>query len=180
MQELEQMHSQAASLYRLAWLLTGEREISVDATLETLDTETDPDSSFAEWMLAWSRRVVIAKVLTVIRGELAASARRTASIRLRNTVLPPGSANLGDQTTSVQLDRALLGIDLFPRCALVLTVFEGISVEDAAVLLDGSVDLVRKARTLGLKQLVDNLARMQVRTSVAYQPFVMTTGVQHA
>lgn len=116
MQELEQMQSQAASLYRLAWLLTGKREISVDATLETLDTETDPDS-FAEWMRAWSRRVVIAKVLTAVRGELAASARRTASMRLRNPALPPGSANLGDQTTPVQLERALLAIDMFPRCA---------------------------------------------------------------
>jgi DNA-directed RNA polymerase specialized sigma24 family protein len=179
MPELEQMESQAASLYRLAWLLTGEREVSVDATLETLETETDPDS-FAEWMLAWSRRVVIAKVLTAIRGELAASARRTASMRLRNSVLPPGSGNFKDQTTTIQLERALLAIDVFPRCAFVLTLFEGMAVEDAAVLLDATEDLVRRARTLGLGQLVDNLARMQVRTSIRFEPFVNTTGVQHA
>ena len=179
MQELGQMHSQAASLYRLACLLTGQREISVDVPLETLDTETDPDS-FADWMLAWSRRVVIAKVLTMIRGELAASARRIASMRLRNSALPSGSANVGDLTTSIQLERALLAIDMFPRCALVLTAFEGISIEDAAVLLDATEDFVRQACTVGLRDLVDNLARMQFRTSVAFQPFVMTKGIQHA
>src|SRR4051812_42620201 len=175
MQELDQMQSQAASLYRLAWLLTGKREISVDATLETLDTETDSDS-FGEWMLAWSRRLVIAKVLTAVRGELAASARRTSSMRLKSPALPLGSAKLGDQTTSIQLERALLAIDMFPRCAVVLTVFEGISVHDAAVLLDATEDIVRQARAAGLSQMVDNLARMQVRTSVASQPFVITTG----
>jgi DNA-directed RNA polymerase specialized sigma24 family protein len=179
MQQLEQMHNQAASHYRLAWLLTGESELSADATLDALDAGSDPEWSFDEWMSAWSRRVVIAKVLTAIRGRLAASARHTASLRLRARWLPLGSARPGDQTTAIQLERALLAIDVFPRCALVLTVFEGISVEDASVLLDATAELVRKARTLGLRQLVDNLAGMQVRTSVGYQPFAMP-GVQHA
>jgi hypothetical protein len=177
MQELEQMHRQAASLYRVAWLLTGKREISVDATLETIHTETD--HSFAEWV-AWSRRVVIAKVLTLVRAELAASARRTAFMRVRNLALPPRSTGLGDRTDSIQLERALLSIDMFPRCALILTVFEGLSIEDAAVLLDATPDLARQARTVGLRQMIDNLARMQVGTSVGFHPFVMTTGVQHA
>jgi len=180
MQQLEQIHNQAAGHYRLAWLLTGESELSVRATLEALDTESDSNWSFAEWMSAWSRRVVIAKVLTAIRERLAASARHTASLRIRDRELPLESARPGDQTTAIQLERALLAIDVFPRCALVLTMYEGISVEDAAVLLDATVELVRKARTLGLRQLLDNLAGMQVRLSAGYQPFGMSTGVQHA
>jgi DNA-directed RNA polymerase specialized sigma24 family protein len=179
MQELEQMRSQAFGHYRLAWLLTGEREAGADATLEALDTGSDPESSFAEWLQAWSRRVVIAKVLTRIRGELAESARRTAGLRLKRE-LPAGRPRLGDQTAAIQLERALLAIDVFPRCALLLTVFAGISVADTAVLLDATTDLVRKARTLGLTEMVDNLARLQVGSSVSYQTFVMTTGVQHA
>ena len=176
MQQLEQMHDQVASHYRLAWLLTNESELSVNATLDALDTEFDPNWSFDEWMSAWSRRVVIAKVLTAIRGRLAASARHTASLRLRDRELPLGSARPDDHITAIQLERALLTIDVFPRCALVLTVFEGILVEDAAVLLDATAELVRKARTLGLTQLVDSLAEMRVPTSVSYQPFVMREG----
>jgi DNA-directed RNA polymerase specialized sigma24 family protein len=179
MQELEQMQTQAASHCRLAWLLTGERETSVDAALEALDTASDPNWSFEEWMSAWSRRVVIAKVLTAIRGELAESARRTAGIRIKDREFRPKGA-LGDGTTAIQLERALLTIDVFPRCSLVLTMFEGISVEDAAVLLDATAELVRKARTLALRDLVENLAGMQVRTSEGYGRFVTTMGVQHA
>jgi hypothetical protein len=174
------MRSRAAGHCRLAWLLTGEREVSADAALEALDTTSDPNWSFAEWMSAWSRRVVIAKVLTAIRGELAASARRTASARIKDQKFRPRDVRPGDGTTAIQLERALLTIDVFPRCSLVLTVFEGIAVEDAAVLLDATPELVRKARTLGLRQLVDNLTQTEVRTSGGYGPFVSAMGVQHA
>lgn len=180
MQELEQMHRRAASQYRLAWLLTGEREASVNATLDALDTGTGPSPWFAGWMQAWSRRLVIARVLTAIRGKLAESARRTASTRVRCADLPVGSASLRGETTAMELEPALLALDVFPRCALLLTLFEGISVEDAAVLLDATTALVRKGRALGLQQLVGNLTRTQVRTSISYPAFVMTTGVQHA
>jgi len=171
MRELERMHSQAASHYRLAWLLTGERALSA---------RSNPKWSFTEWMSAWSRRVTIARVLTGIRGELAESARRTAATRIKNQAFRPGSVRPGDGITAIQLECALQTIDVFPRWSLVLTVFEGISVEDAAVLLDATADLVRKARTLGLRQLVDNLTRIQVRTSDGYGRFVRTIGVQHA
>ena len=180
MQELEQILGRAASQYRLAWLLTGEREASVDATLDALNAGPDPHASFAEWMSAWSRRLMIARVLTGIRGEVAQSARRTASTRLRSPEFPVGSAGMGYETTPYQFERALLAMDLFPRCALVLTHFERISVEDAAVLLDCTPSLVRKGLAVGWMQLLENLVRPQLRTSIVYQPFVITSGVQHA
>ena len=180
MQELEQILGRAASQYRLAWLLTGEREASIDATLDAPDAGADPHASFAEWMSAWSRRLVIARVLTGIREDLAQSARRTASIRLRSPEFPAGAAGMGYETTPYQFERALLAMDVFPRCALVLTHFERISVEDAAILLDATPSLVRKGRAVGWMQLVESLVRPQLRTSILYQPFVITTGVQHA
>ena len=45
--------------------------------------------------------------------------------------------------------------------ALLLSVFEGVPIEDAAVLLDADPALVKKARTIGLGELTRNLARMQ-------------------
>ena len=180
MKEFEQMRNRAIDHYRLALVLTGEREVRLDATLEALGTASNPNSSFVEWMSAWARRLVIAKVLSAIRVELAESARRTVSLRLRNQKLPLGSARLGEGPTAVQLERALLGIDVFPRCALVLTVFEGISVEDAAVLLDATVELLRKARTFALTQLLASLRQLQARTSDDCRPFAMSTAVRHA
>src|SRR6266852_2292190 len=109
----------------------------------------DANPFFSAWMVAWSRRVFIAKALATIRNELAASARRTASKGAEKIALPPRNWTLDRDTTKVQLESALLTIDVFPRCALVLSVFEGVSLEDVALLLDSERDLVRKAQMIG-------------------------------
>lgn len=180
MQTLGQSHRHAADLYRLAYLLTGERGASVDAAVEALDFDGDPNSFFSGWMLAWSRRLVIAKALAGIRDDLARSARRTASKRAEKTVLPPRNWVLDRGTTAAELERALLAIDVFPRCALLLSIFEGMPVEDAAILLDVAPDLVRKAQVIGLRELTRNLARTQGWTSTAPEPYVVTSEMQHA
>jgi DNA-directed RNA polymerase specialized sigma24 family protein len=151
MQTLEQANNYAAALYGLAFLLTGDRERSMAVTLEVLDSH-EP---------AWLRRVVIANALAGIREELVASARRTALQSTEKIALPSRNWILDSNTTRVQIERALLAIDVFPRCAILLTLFEGISVGDAALLLDCHLDLVRKAQIIGLREMTRNLARMQ-------------------
>jgi DNA-directed RNA polymerase specialized sigma24 family protein len=177
---LDQSHKEAADLYRLAYLLTGKRGASVDVMLEAIGYDGPSDSFFANWMVAWSRRVVIAKALAVVRGELAASAGRTISWKCRKPDLPPRSWTNDHDTTSVQLERALLSIDVFPRCALLLTVFEGMPVQDVSVLLDASPELVKKGQAIGLGELTVNLARLQGWTSDAPESFVITGEMQHA
>ena len=110
-------------------------------------------------MLAWSRRVVIAKALAAIRDDLAASARRTASRRGEKGTLPPRNWALGRNTTKGEIESALLAIDVFPRCALLLSIFEGVSMHDAVILLGSDQNLVRKALVTGLRELTGNLAR---------------------
>jgi DNA-directed RNA polymerase specialized sigma24 family protein len=180
MQTLEQANEGAADLYWLAFLLTGHRESSLDVAIEALDLQDDAHPFFPAWMLAWSRRVVIAKALAAIRDELAASARRTASKRAQRSALSLRNWVLDRHTTKVQLERALLAIDVFPRCALLLSVFEGMSLEDAAVLLDAGRRLVGKAQMTGLRELTRNLARMQGGTSTATKGYVVTSEMQHA
>jgi hypothetical protein len=180
MQTIDQANKRAADLYWLAFLLTGHREPSVGAALPVLDFEGGANSFFSTWMLGWSRRMVIAKALAAVRDELAASARRTASKRAEKADLPPRNWVLDRDTTKIQLERALLAMDVFPRCALLLSVFEGMSLEDAAILLDADRDLVWKARMIGLQELTRNLARMQGWTSTTTNRCVMTSGMQHA
>jgi len=69
---------------------------------------------------------------------------------------------------------------VFPRCALLLTVFERMSPEDAAVLLDVDRDLVRKARIIGLQELTRTLTRMQSWAYRADRLCERTTKLQHA
>jgi len=167
-------------IYWLVFLLTGHRELSVDVTLETVALPHDASPFFSAWMLAWSRRVFIAKALAAIRDELAESARRTASKRAEAAELPARKWTLNRDTTKAQLESALLSIDMFPRCALLLSVFEGVSLEDAAILLNSERDLVQKAQTIGLRELTRNLARLQGWTFTVTKPYAVTSEMQHA
>jgi hypothetical protein len=114
MQRLEQTNERAADLYWLTFLLTGDREASLDVTIEALGFAQGANPFFSTWMLAWARRVVIAKALAVIRDELATSAHRTASKRAEESTLPPRNWDPDQDATKVVLERALLAIDVFP------------------------------------------------------------------
>jgi len=168
-----------ANLYWLAFLLTGNPGLSVDVTLEAVASQDDANPFFSSWMLAWSRRVFIAKALAGIRDELARSARRIASKRAERVALPPRNWTLNRDTTKVQLESALLSIDVFPRCALLLSVFEGMSLEDVGILLNSERALVRTAQMIGLLELTRNLARLQGWTSTATTSDVVASEMQH-
>jgi DNA-directed RNA polymerase specialized sigma24 family protein len=173
------MQTLMANLYWLAFLLTGNPGLSVDVTLEAGAFQDDANPFFSAWMLTWSRRVFIAKALAGIRGELAASARRTTARRTEKAVLPPRNWTLDQNTMKLQLESALRAIDVFPRCALLLSVFEGMSLEDVGILLNSERDLVRTAQMIGSLELTRNLARLQGWTSSATKSDVVTSEMQH-
>ena len=129
-----------ADLYWLAFLLTGRRDLSIDIAADTVVSGDDASEFFGEWMRGWQRRLVIGRALTAIHNELADSARRTqlarADVPTNGSVAPQSDRSLRPITTKAELEQALLSIDLFPRAALLLLVFEGIRMADAAILLD--------------------------------------------
>ena len=160
-------------LHWLAFLLTGRRDQSIDLAVETVNEFQTAQPFFTAWMEAWSRRVVIAKALTGIREQLAASVRRTEFRRFHGPALPPRDWRIGQGTTKSELEAALLAIDHFPRAALVLSIFEGVPAPDCAVILDASPNLVKKALTIGLLELTSNLASAQGRKSKTAHPFAL-------
>jgi len=180
LEQAKQANNGAANIYWVAFLLTGHRGLSVDVTLEAMAFPDDANPFFSTWMLAWSRRVFIAKALAAVREEVTASAHRTASKRAAKAGLPARNWTLDRGTTKAQLESALLAIDTFPRCALLLSVFEGMSLEDVAILLDSELNLVRQAQMIGLQELTRNLARIQGWTSSATESCVVTSEMQHA
>ena len=161
MNAFEQTRLGAADLHWLATLLTGCPETAVDVTVQVMDSAGDEKVFFFNWMLAWARRLIIAKALAAVGGELAASACRTALRGKKHSALPPRSWVLDEGTTRSDLERALLSVDLFPRAAVLLLLFEGVPLADAAVLLDAEPDLVRKGQAAGVVELTMNLARMK-------------------
>jgi DNA-directed RNA polymerase specialized sigma24 family protein len=153
----EDIEEVAVDLYWLAFFLTGRRDISIDITADAAASEDYASPFFADWMDGWQRRLVIGKALTAIRGELAASARRTEIAHAIRSEIPR-KWSPGPDTTKADLERALLAIDLFPRAALLLLVFERVRIADAATLLDAKPELLKKAQAIGLRELTVNLA----------------------
>lgn len=160
METLEQTKRDVADLHWLATLLTGCRETASNVTVQAL-TPADGAEPFSNWMRAWSRRNVIARALAAVREDLARSARRTAAQHLEKGALPHESWALAQETTKRDLEQALLPIDVFPRAAVLLLLFERVPLKDVAILLDSEPELVRKALAAGARELTINLARMQ-------------------
>lgn len=172
-----------SELYWLAFLLTGRPTPSVDVVSETLEGDSGSNGFFESWMLRWSRKVVVSKALGVIRAELAASRHRIEGSRLDSPAigdLPARDWSLAADSAKPDLERALLAIDVFPRCALLLTVFEKLPIADAATLLDAGQELVNKAKVIGLRELTRNLARNAGWTSKSFGQVVFQTEGQHA
>jgi DNA-directed RNA polymerase specialized sigma24 family protein len=174
----ERAKQTAHDLCWLTSLLTGRREIAVDVIQPAL--AGDEGAGFSAWMHAWSRRLVIARALTAVREDLAASASRMALRSSEKSALPPRSWVLDPGTTKSDLERALLSIDVFPRASLVLLVFERMPLRDAAVLLDAEPELVRNAQAAGVRELTINLARMQRWKSAAPNSNQLTSEWDHA
>jgi hypothetical protein len=147
----------AADLYWLAFLLTGRRDVSIDNAADGAVSEDDPNSFFGDWMRDWRRRLVIGQALTAIRGELADSARRTKRAHVDGAATTQRNWPTGPVVTKADLERALLAIDIFPRAALLLLVFEGMGIADVAALLEADPALVEKAQVVGLAALTASL-----------------------
>jgi DNA-directed RNA polymerase specialized sigma24 family protein len=158
MQAMNQAPNEMLGLYWTAYLLTGNRDASFQAAVDAAELREDASPFFSEWVLRWSRKIAIAKALGAIREALHASARRTEATASHSDVQLPRGWCLSPDTNKIQLEQALLAIDVFPRCALVLSIFEGLPLEDVAMLLDEDCELVKAARAIGLQQLTRRLS----------------------
>jgi DNA-directed RNA polymerase specialized sigma24 family protein len=154
----EDIKREAADLYLLAFLLTGHRDVSIDIAADAAVSDDHPNSFFANWMRDWRRRLVIGKALTAIRDELSDSARRTKQAHIDTAAAWQRNWSTRPVVTKAELERALLAIDVFPRAALLLLVFEGMRIADAAILLEADPALVKKAQVIGLHELTASLA----------------------
>jgi DNA-directed RNA polymerase specialized sigma24 family protein len=148
-----------AELYWLAFLLTGDQERSAGAFTRAVDFQDGYNATFRGFMVAWARKLVIGEALAAIDSEL-----RQSALRLRtpdpaeSTALPPRNWRSNHRITRPEFERALLALDVFPRCAVVLTFFEGLSLEESTLLLNADRELVTRAQRRGLIELTRNIA----------------------
>ena len=147
----------------LAFLVTENWQHSIDVVSSVFDPEDLYEAIPSQPMILNSRRRVATAAITRRRAALAESARRTelAWAAERNALFKPASGDSppGSAVTKTALQRAFLAIDIFPRCALLLIVFEDMPIDEAAELLDENEAVVRGALGLALFRLTENLTR---------------------
>jgi len=162
------LEQQAAPRPRdLRWvifLLTGGGSSNESIVSDGLGSQGSSNTFFINWMKEWSRKVAIAKALDGIRQEIADSADRTKLDRAEFSIARRGQ-RLDPAINRSEIEKAILPIDVFPRCVLVLTVLEGLPFEDTALLLGAGEELTKKGYAVGLQEFTNQLVRMQAGPS---------------
>ena len=146
-----------SELLSLAYLLTGDADVSVAAVAEM----RGGGGFFDNWMEAWARRVDVSKALSGVHSQLAASIARTRQAARRQPAagaFPAASRGVDPGVTEAQLRDALFALDLFPRCALVLAVYERMPFADVAVLLGVEEKFLAIVLAASARELSRNLA----------------------
>jgi hypothetical protein len=154
---IEIFEEKSSELYSLAFLLTGNADRGVEAFNRALDFDEPENPVFGEFMNSWAHKLVIVEALGTIKAELRASRQRVA--RAMEDEMPR------DQTwkprpriARQEFEDAVIAIDAFPRCAMLLTIFEGMSIPAASILLNADETLTLAAQRIGIVQLTQNLA----------------------
>jgi hypothetical protein len=153
---METFEKQSSELYSLAFLLTGSTDRGVEAFNRALDFDED-NPKFGEFMSSWARKLVIAEALGTMKAELRASSKRVARAQEEESsgdVKWQRRPYIGRE----EFEEGVIAIDAFPRCAMLLTIFEGMSIKAASVLLNQDESLTRKAQRIGIVELTRNLA----------------------
>jgi hypothetical protein len=151
--------NQLIDLYWLGYLLTGDRERSVQAVMETVEMPGVAGQFFEGWMVTWSRKIFIAKVLGHVAPETSVSQLRTRLRRLQCEAWRGFNRWIGPEAGKPELERALLEIESLPRCALLLSVFEKLPLEDVGILLNVDAQSVKTATAIGQIELARNITK---------------------
>jgi hypothetical protein len=140
------LEEQSFELFSLAFLLTGDTERSVEAFDRALDYDETENP----------RELVIGEALGTIRTELRTSRQRTAALA-EDTSEGDARLQARPEIAREEFEEAVISIDAFPRCAMLLTIFEGMSIRAASALLHADEALTRAAQRIGIVELTRNL-----------------------
>jgi hypothetical protein len=179
MQTVTQTKDRLSNLYWLAFLLTGDREVSIDAAADAAAANEAASGEasnpfFSAWMETWVRKIAISKALAAIRDEIRDSAGKTRRRLAEERVAARRKAAELEGLGKAVLERALLAMDGFLRCVIVLSVLERLGLEDVATLLDADREFIEDALTLAIHDLTRRFSSPSRQVSPA--PFGPGTG----
>jgi DNA-directed RNA polymerase specialized sigma24 family protein len=132
-----------SGLYLLSLLLTGDHEKAEQCFVAGLENAVNRNRVFKEWARTWARRVIVQNALRLINPRPSRE----------NGDLNPVSFELNDKTSERVEIAAVLQLQSFDRFVFVMSVLEGYSHHDCAVLLGCTRRDVLAARVRAFQQL---------------------------
>ena len=132
------------SLYLLSLLLAGDRQKAEQCFVEGLENATSRNRVFKEWARSWARRAIIQNVLRIVNPRPDGGDWSWDSATM----------NRGGEVLSEPAEiTAVLGLRPFDRFVFVMSVLEGYSDHDCAILLGCARRDVLVAKTRALQQI---------------------------
>ena len=132
------------SLYLLSLLLAGDRQKAEQCFVEGLENATSRNRVFKEWARSWARRAIIQNALRILNPRPDGG----------DWLWDSATMNRGDDILSERAEiRAVLGLRTFDRFVFVMSVLEGYSDHDCAILLGCTRQDVLAAKTRALQQI---------------------------
>jgi DNA-directed RNA polymerase specialized sigma24 family protein len=131
------------SLYQLAFLLTGDREMAESILVEGIEECVDGNPGFGKWARSWARRIIISSAIRLIAPLPWGSNDRyleTDELRVRFSGDGPG--------------QAIARLLAFDRFVFVMSVLERIPDPECAELLGCGTLAIVKARIRALQTMV--------------------------
>ena len=137
----EEMHS----LYLLSLLLTADNDKAEQCFVSAIGECLEEIGAFMEWTRSRARRAILKYAIRMIM-PVPVHADSLSSIGLKPPATLAGNNPLA----------AVLVLDPFERFVFVISVLEGLSEQDCAILLRSSRRDIMIARVLALKRLADS------------------------
>jgi len=133
-----------ADLYRLSLLLTGDHEAAEQCFVGGLEDSANSNQVFKEWAHTWAKRAILQ------------SAIRALKPRPRQQAIPSSPEHIVDTGVNLPSESAISSVlarEDFERFVFVITVLEGHSEHECALLLNSSLRDVRNARIRATEQI---------------------------
>ncbi len=128
-------------LHRLSFLLTGDHETAEQCFVAGLEDSVNTNRVYEEWALTWAKRTIIQIAIRVLKP-------RPPQHAMSST--PEHAAETGVSLPSISdrylARRSALALEDFERFVFVITVLEGYSEYQCALLLYASLQDVHNAR----------------------------------
>jgi len=135
------------ALYQLSFLLTGDHEKAEQCFVAGVEDSVNANRVFKKWARTWAKRTIIQSALRALQPR----PRQHADSSLPgHAVNIHGLRNIPDRDVALS---TVLALEEFERFVFVLTVLEGYSEHDCALLLNSSIGDVRNARIRATEQL---------------------------